>query len=148
MATAHLGTLLRHIHRLAGEPPGSTRGLTDRQLLDDFAAHRDEAAFATLVARHGPMVLRVCRRVLNHEQDAEDAFQATFQNFQKELSRTRAWVARPESSKGVERVRSTPFEDSGRATPTAIRAWGSVLGKAAETIPDPDLYPWRRFPRL
>src|SRR5438445_2594861 len=71
---------------------------------------------------------------------------ATFQNFQKELSRTRAWVARPESSKGVERVRSTPFEDSGRATPTAIRAWGSVLGKAAETIPDPDLYPWRRFP--
>jgi len=78
MATAHLGTLLRHIHRLAGEPPGSTRRLTDRQLLDDFAARRDEAAFAALVARHGPMVLRVCRRVLNREQDAEDAFQATF----------------------------------------------------------------------
>src|SRR5438105_7256647 len=78
MATAQLGTVLRHIHRLAGEPPGSTRRLTDRQLLDDFATRRDEAAFAALVARHGPMVLRVCRRVLNHEQDAEDAFQATF----------------------------------------------------------------------
>lgn len=74
MATAQLGTLLRHIHKLAG---GSDHW-TDRQLLDDFAARRDETAFATLVARHGPMVLRVCRRVLNHEQDAEDAFQATF----------------------------------------------------------------------
>src|SRR5438128_2226400 len=76
MATAQLGTLLQHIHKLAAHRGGCQR--TDHQLLDDFAAHRDEAAFAALVARHGPMVLRVCRRVLNHEQDAEDAFQATF----------------------------------------------------------------------
>jgi RNA polymerase sigma factor (sigma-70 family) len=76
MVTAPLGTLLGHIQRLtAGRGAGSW---TDRQLLDDFAARRDEAAFAALVSRHGPMVLRVCRRVLNHEQDAEDAFQATF----------------------------------------------------------------------
>jgi RNA polymerase sigma factor (sigma-70 family) len=76
MTTARSGTLLRHLQRLA-----STRGTapwTDRQLLDDFAGRRDEAAFAALVTRHGPMVLRVCRRVLHHEQDAEDAFQATF----------------------------------------------------------------------
>jgi RNA polymerase sigma factor (sigma-70 family) len=74
MATAQAGTLLRHIRTLA---TGCGTG-TDRQLLDDFAARRDEAAFAALVSRHGPMVLRVCRRVLGHEQDAEDAFQATF----------------------------------------------------------------------
>jgi RNA polymerase sigma factor (sigma-70 family) len=76
MATATPDTLLRHLHRLAagpGAPPW-----TDRQLLEDFASRRDEAAFAALVSRHGPMVLRVCRRVLGHEQDAEDAFQATF----------------------------------------------------------------------
>src|SRR5438552_13006166 len=76
MATAQLGTLLRHVQKLAS---GSrARQWTDRQLLDDFAARGNEAAFTALVSRHGPMVLRVCRRVLNHEQDAEDAFQATF----------------------------------------------------------------------
>jgi RNA polymerase sigma factor (sigma-70 family) len=76
MATAELGSLRRHIHRLATQQGGAQR--TDGQLLNHFAACGDEGAFADLVARHGPMVLRVCRRVLRHEQDAEDAFQATF----------------------------------------------------------------------
>jgi RNA polymerase sigma factor (sigma-70 family) len=72
MATAPFGTLLRHIEKAkAGQ--GS-----DRELLDDFAGRGSEAAFAALVSRHGPMVLRAARRVLGHEQDAEDAFQATF----------------------------------------------------------------------
>src|SRR5579862_9766522 len=53
-------------------------GLTDGQLLECFLATREEAAFETLVRRHGPMVLGVCRRVLDHLQDAEDAYQATF----------------------------------------------------------------------
>src|SRR5262249_53130845 len=52
--------------------------LTDGQLLDQFLTRRDESAFETLVCRHGPMVLGVCRRVLRHAQDVEDAFQATF----------------------------------------------------------------------
>src|SRR5207302_1016069 len=51
---------------------------TDRELLEGFTELREETLFETLVDRHGPLVLGVCQRVLNHEQDAEDAFQATF----------------------------------------------------------------------
>ena len=56
-------------------------GLSDRQLLDRFVARRDaagEAAFAALVARHGPIVLHVCQQLLGDHQHAEDAFQAVF----------------------------------------------------------------------
>src|SRR5262249_29203051 len=51
---------------------------TDAELLECFTARKEEEAFAELVRRHGPRVLGVCRKVLRHEQDAEDAFQATF----------------------------------------------------------------------
>jgi RNA polymerase sigma factor (sigma-70 family) len=53
-------------------------GQTDGQLLRQYFAQRDEAAFAVLVRRHGPMVLAVCRRLLRRPEDAEDAFQAAF----------------------------------------------------------------------
>jgi RNA polymerase sigma factor (sigma-70 family) len=52
--------------------------LPDVCLLEQFVRCRDEAAFAALVRRHGPMVMGVCLRTLRHRQDAEDAFQATF----------------------------------------------------------------------
>ncbi len=60
---------------------GSVAGLSDGMLLERFAGRRDDAAevaFAALVARHGPMVRRVCRGLLDASHDAEDAFQATF----------------------------------------------------------------------
>ena len=51
---------------------------SDDELLRRFLADRNDSAFAQLVTRHGPLVMAVCRRVVWHEQDAEDAFQATF----------------------------------------------------------------------
>jgi RNA polymerase sigma factor (sigma-70 family) len=58
--------------------PEGRDGLSDAELLERFAGHRDEAAFEVLLWRHGPLVLSTCRRLLSREQDAEDAFQATF----------------------------------------------------------------------
>jgi RNA polymerase sigma factor (sigma-70 family) len=52
--------------------------MPDAQLLDRFVERRDEVAFELLVWRHGPMVLGVCRRILQNPHDAEDAFQASF----------------------------------------------------------------------
>ncbi len=60
---------------------GVVRNLTDGQLLERFAGETGDsaqAAFAVLVERHGPMVLRVCQSVLDDPHDAQDAFQATF----------------------------------------------------------------------
>lgn len=51
---------------------------TDAELLAQFVRDRDQVAFATLVERHGALVMGICRQVLRHRQDAEDAFQASF----------------------------------------------------------------------
>ena len=66
--------------------------LADDELLQQFASQRDEAAFETLVERHGPMVQGVCRRILGDAHDAEDAFQAVF----LVLARKSASIRRPE----------------------------------------------------
>jgi RNA polymerase sigma factor (sigma-70 family) len=76
MASGQLGNLMRFVRRLVHAPVGAER--TDRQLLEQFAEQRDQAAFSELVARHGPMVFNVCRRVLDDVHAAEDAFQAAF----------------------------------------------------------------------
>src|SRR5262245_27703134 len=76
MTNARTGFILQHIRRLAGTRHADPS--PDGQLMERFIGQHDEAAFAALVQRHGPMVLNVCRSVLRHEQDAEDAYQATF----------------------------------------------------------------------
>src|SRR5437016_13611855 len=84
MATAQMSRFLRRLTRgMAAETLGE---LTDRQLLERLLAAKDEAVFEALVRRHGPMVYRVCWRVLQQTEDCEDAFQATFLLLAKKLS--------------------------------------------------------------
>jgi RNA polymerase sigma factor (sigma-70 family) len=71
---ASLSNLLHHLRRLSP----SSASASDTDLLARFVRDQDEAAFAALVVRHGPMVLNACQRVLGHAHDAEDACQATF----------------------------------------------------------------------
>jgi RNA polymerase sigma factor (sigma-70 family) len=71
-----LRLLLRQLRQ--GSDASAGGALSDAELLDRFVRCHDEAAFEVLVWRHGTMVLGLCRRLLRHEHDAEDAFQATF----------------------------------------------------------------------
>src|SRR5579864_127069 len=76
MANAQIGPVLGQLNRLFAER--QSQELSDQQLLQFFAHDRNEDAFAALVERHSRLVMGVCRHVLQHAQDAEDAFQATF----------------------------------------------------------------------
>lgn len=71
MPTAKLSGLVRQFNRPAPE-------VLDDELLERFAASRDEAAFAELVRRYGQLVFAVCRRVTGNHHLSEDAFQAVF----------------------------------------------------------------------
>ncbi len=71
-----MNRVLHHIRRVA--LLNASNSPSDAELLELFLHRRDEAAFEAILRRHAPMVLGVCRRVLRHTQDAEDAFQATF----------------------------------------------------------------------
>src|SRR5262245_37545135 len=76
MATPALGSVLHNLRLSWRSKEEGSR--PDGDLLESFLTRRDESAFEALMRRHGPMVLGVCRRVLQNEADAEDAFQATF----------------------------------------------------------------------
>jgi RNA polymerase sigma factor (sigma-70 family) len=76
MANGTATLLIRSLQDLAGTP--GAHELPDCELVERFAEHGDGEAFAALVRRHGAMVLGVCRRIIGHEQDAEDVFQAVF----------------------------------------------------------------------
>jgi RNA polymerase sigma factor (sigma-70 family) len=69
------GPVSAALRRLSGRAAGET---PDGDLLTRYVADRDQAAFAALLARYGPMIYGVCRRLLGHGPDAEDAFQAVF----------------------------------------------------------------------
>jgi RNA polymerase sigma factor (sigma-70 family) len=90
MAMEMRGAALRQINRLFAD--GTLAGLSDAHLLERFVGRRDTSSFEALVARHGPMVLSVCRGILRDPNDAEDAFQATFMILVKKAGTIRGRV--------------------------------------------------------
>jgi RNA polymerase sigma factor (sigma-70 family) len=79
-------TVLPYLRKLAARLDDAA---SDRELLRRFQAERDEGAFAEIVRRHQPMLLRVCRRVLSDGHDAEDVCQAAFLVLAKRASAVR-----------------------------------------------------------
>ncbi len=94
MASVQQSPVLRHLRELRNT--GALAAASDAELLRGFLVRHEEAAFAVLVRRHGPMVLGVSRRVLRQAQDAEDVFQATFLL----LARKAGSIRKPESVGG------------------------------------------------
>src|SRR5438128_98719 len=80
-------------HRLNAVLQPAAPSVSDRDLLAAVVAGGNEAVFEEIVRRHGPMVWRVCRRVLGHRQDAEDAFQAALVVLLRRAGR----IAKPDS---------------------------------------------------
>ena len=73
---ASTGALFHQLERLFGR--GTSVGSSESELLERFVTEKDDAAFEALIARHGRMVLGVCRQMLRDPNDVDDAFQATF----------------------------------------------------------------------
>jgi len=119
MAEARLAAVLHHLRHLSA----LGGGLSDGQLLERFAVGREESAFAALLKRHGRLVWGVCRHVLRQEQDAEDAFQATF----LVLARKAASIRKSES------VASWLY---GVAYRVALKARARAAARRARALPE------------
>jgi RNA polymerase sigma factor (sigma-70 family) len=151
MASGPVSPVIRFIRKIADTP--SNLETTDGQLLTRFVVQRDPAAFAALVERHGRLVLSVCRRVLRHAHDAEDAFQATFLvlvrragSIDKHES-VGSWLhgvayrvaAKARDSLYRERARARPLEDLPAAEPVQEAVWRDlrrVLDEEVQRLPE------------
>lgn len=146
MNNHHAHSLIRFLRHVAG-PEGRGRD-ADEQLLHRFARQRDQTAFAALVARHGPMVLGVCGRLLRDPNDVEDAFQATFLVLARKawsltsphllapwlygVARRTALEARLRAAR--RRARERPVVDAATPDPAVRAAWSDVRPVLDEEI--------------
>src|SRR5438270_807516 len=135
MANGHLDRVLQHIGSLIAARQAA--GISDHDLLEAFLTRHDEEAFTALVQRHGAMVLGVCRRVLGHVQDAEDACQAVYLLLARKAGTVRkrqslgSWLhgvafrvaANLRRDRARRRAREKPAADVAQADTTADVTW-------------------------
>ena len=96
---------------------------SDEQLIDEFLTgpkDESESAFETLVKRHGPMVLAICRHILRRNHDAEDAFQTTFLVLARRPAPST--IARSWRTGSARWPTESPFE-RGNVAPDPHRGW-------------------------
>jgi RNA polymerase sigma factor (sigma-70 family) len=145
MASGTFQSLTQYLRASAAVEQGGR--LTDAELLERFVGGRDGAAFEVLVWRHGPMVLNVCRRVTRREEDAEDAFQATFYALARKAyaigrgDAVGSWLYKVAYRAALEAKRRAPGPHAGAAAPKQVAA-GPVeeaLGRELETALDEEL---------
>jgi RNA polymerase sigma factor (sigma-70 family) len=145
MPSEHLQAVVRYLRRATA--PGDAAAASDAQLLERYAQGRDESAFELLVWRHAQTVLGACRRLLRHEHDAHDCFQATFLALAREaksIARRESvggWLyrvacrialrARAGAARRAARERPLDEAPSGRPGPCA-EAEGRELGQALD----------------
>jgi RNA polymerase sigma factor (sigma-70 family) len=124
------------------------RDQSDRQLLDSFVADGDQAAFAVLMHRHGPLVFGVCRRVAGDHHTAEDCFQGTFLVLARRASRIReknslgSWLygvaqriaSRANAQAVAQRTRERRSLEMPRAEPLDELTWQELRGVLDEEI--------------
>jgi RNA polymerase sigma factor (sigma-70 family) len=151
MSQGQLDTVLRHLRRVAW--PGASGGVSDARLLERYASGRDEGAFAALVSRYGRLVRSVCWRVLRHEQDADDAFQATFLVFASKAGSIRentsvgSWLygVAFRTAMNAKRVRTRQAReersagrraDAGPMSETALREIQFILDDEVSRLPE------------
>lgn len=133
MPSAAFRTVVGRLHR-------GVAAVTDGQLLTRFVTHRDEAAFAELVARLGPTVFAVCRRRLGDHHAAEDAFQTVF----VVLARKAHTVCPPDAVAGwvygvaLRAVLEASAVKRRRNRETLVAAVPDVPAPQAEDGPEPD----------
>jgi hypothetical protein len=133
MGKAGTGAVVQQLQMLWDA--GAVGSTDDGALLEQFLV-RDgtaEGAFAALVERHGPMVLRVCRDVLRDPHDAKDAAQATFLILARKASSIRRHTALASWLFGTARAgRVTGQARRGQAPPARTAMGGDGRNRSAE----------------
>ena len=141
MAETPLASIVRHIHRLAARPVA--HDASDAHLLQQYVTRRDADAFAELTRRHGPLVWRVCRRLLPQTHLAEEAYQAVF----LVLARRAAKIRKPAALSSW--LYAVAYRIARQARADLLREQTRPREPVATTVPDPaSEAAWRELERI